>query len=190
MTTHTLRASNTSTSSHFKFSFANPTSAYAEVNKVHGPRTAQPEGKKNAAKPCPINTSKSPVSSSSSRASAADVDHLQEESGETEETGGSGTGKLVGGTLEGGSGRGGLGCDDGADSGGTGRCDRWSRGSGLGGLRGRGDGGGEGHDAGRGERTLGCGDGLAWCGSIGADGRRLGNSDGLAGRSRGVGDDA
>ena len=124
-----------------------------------------------------------------SRAST-DIDHLQEESSQTEETGRTSAGELVGGTLEGRCGGGRLGCNDGADSGGTSWHRRGSRGSGLCRLGSRGDGGGEGDDAGRGERTLGDGDGLSWSGGVGADGGGLGDGDGLAGGGRGVGDDA
>ena len=101
-----------------------------------------------------------------------DVDRLQQEGGETEETGGTGTGELVGGALEGGRGAGCLGWNDGAD-GGPDRSRCWCWGCGDTCLRwggGWGDGGGEWHDTAAGEGTLRHSDGLAGGGSVGCDG--------------------
>ena len=98
-----------------------------------------------------------------------DVNHLQKEGSETEETGGTGTGELVGGALEGGWGAGRLWCDDGANGGPDGS---WSWGRGdtcLRGGGGWGDGCGEWHGTAAGEGTLGHGDGLAGGGSVGRD---------------------
>ena len=101
-----------------------------------------------------------------------DVDRLQQERSETEETGGTGTGtgELVGSALEGGGGAGCLGCDDGANGGADG-CWCWGRGDTY--LRwggSWGDGGGEWYDTAAGEGTLGHGDSLAGGSSVGSDG--------------------
>ena len=122
----------------------------------------------------------------------ADIDFLQQESSETEETGRTGARELVGGTLEGGRGGGCLGCDDGSHSGtDRSRCGaRGGCGAGLRGGWGRGDGGGEWHDAAAGEGTLGHGDCLAGGGGVGSDRGGLGDGDGLAGCGGGVGDGA
>ena len=99
-----------------------------------------------------------------------DVDHLQKEGSETEETGGTSTRELVGGALEGSGGAGRLGCDDGANGGPNGSC-CWGRGDTC--LRwgwGWSDGGGEWHGTAAWEGALGHGDGLVGSGSVGCDG--------------------
>ena len=133
------------------------------------------------------NRKKPTVQPSSSK---ADVDRLQEVGSETEETGDTdtGTGELVGRTLEGGSGGGCLWCDDGANgstSGSRGRCGGCRPGL-FCGWRG-GDGGGEWHHSAAGKGTFRHGHRLAGGGSVGADRGWLGHGDGLAGHARNVG---